>query len=247
MDRFNTIVAGLLAIALTPAAASAALLTGSYTAIPSVDGDTSGFVNFADEGTVDWVLWNSTSPTAVPTQEKAGGTAISSATAVGVGTTLNDVGGTDLSFSTVSGATSGSQFSRALAAQPFNSSGQGVGLSITVPTLDTYHARIYVGGFRVTLATITATLSGATPLVATDTFDVGDGGKDAGVLNLTFTPDSLSGGDNVLNVSIVLTTDDPGSDSHVLMQGATLSIIPEPGSLALLGLGGLSIAVGRRR
>ncbi len=229
----------------------AAVLIGKYTHIPNVSGkdNFAGFVNFADEGTLDWALWEysgSSSRPGTPTSSKEAADYIGDVFAIGGNGNLRGANGTDLEISTTPGAVAGQ--GRATTGAILNASlqgeGAGVGLTITVPTTDEYIARIYVGGFSTQNSPLTATLPGAAPVEFTASYGAGDGTyKDAGILELTFQADAVDGINNVLEVTFILNPSTNNS-SHVLIQGATL--VPEPAALSLLSLGSLSLLRRRR-
>lgn len=245
---FGTLIAAAGMVGTT-LPAEAAVLTGEYTFLPAVNGTGSGnysaFVNFADEGTVDWALWNppSGSQTGAPTDRKADANMISNLYTVGGSTNMTRVGGSDLEISITPGATTGSATSGVVVNSSYATDGAGVGFTITVPTTDQYTARVYVGGFKTGENTLLATLPGVDPVEFNPVFGAGRNNfKDAGLLELTFQADSLTDGNNVLIVTIAVANDD--NSSHVFIQGATL--VPEPAALSLLGLGGLTLLRRRR-
>jgi len=245
------IMAGMGVGLLMAGPSDAAVLQATYTPIPAVNGsgNYSGFVNFADEGTLDWAVWEKTgngSASGTPTASKDGAAFIGDAFAINGNGKLRGGGGTDLEISLTPGQTAGQ--GRATAGAILNQSLQGVdagvGVTITVPTTDTYVARIYVGGFRTNNNLLQAILPGADPVTFDPQFgDTQNGFKDAGLLEVTFKPDAVDGVANVLRVEITL---NPTADnsSHVLLQGVTL--IPEPASVGVLGLTGVALCRRRR-
>ncbi len=246
-----TLAAAITAALLSAAHSQAAVLNGTYTEVPAASGSNnySGFVNFADEGTLDWVLWEYNTSSEVPgtpTLAKDAADYISDAYAIGGNGKLRGANGTDLEISTTPGAIAGQgrASAGAILNQSLKGQGAGIGLMITVPTTDLYVARIYVGGFRTQASPLTARLPGAADVVFTPTFlDGANNFKDAGIFELTFQADAVDGVSNVLEVTFTL---NPTSDnsSHVLFQGATL--IPEPSAISLLGFSALGLLRRRR-
>lgn len=249
VTRISLAVACTTGLAAT--SASAAMLTGDYTHVPAISGSDnySGFVNFADEGVLDWVLWERNTSSAVngvPTSQKDDANYFGDAFAIGGNSQLRGAGGTDLEISTTPGQVAGQGRSSggAILNRSLQGEGAGVGLTITVPTTDQYVARIYVGGFSTLESPLTATLPGAQSVVFNPQYTSGHNGyKDAGILELTFQADAVDGISNVLEVTFTLNPSTNNS-SHVLIQGATL--VPEPAALSLLGLGAIGLLRRRR-
>ncbi|GEM_PF-4555868 len=240
---------GLAAGLLSAGWSHAAVLNATYTPVPGSRGGMSAFVNFADEGVLDWALWEYSSSSSVPgtpTSSKADADYIGSAFAVGGSGALRGARGTDLEVSTTPGqvAGQGRQVNGAILNGQLRGSGAGVGLTITVPTTDLYVAKIYVGGYRTGDSPLVVELPGAAPVELTAAFSDGDGTyKDAGILEVQFQADAVDGVANVLEFRITL---NPSTDSssHVLLQGVTL--IPEPASVGVLGLTGVALCRRRR-
>lgn len=87
-------------------------------------------------------------------------------------------------------------------------------------------------------------------LLDSDTTQVVDGGAGTATdtYSNTFDLSGLSDGDEVyIRLTISDVTNGAGSQNHSLIDDITITAIPEPGSLALLGLGGLCLLGGRRR
>ncbi len=253
--NFSTIVA-LSGISLA-GQLSAATIMGAISADTPSD---SVSYDLSALGTSDWAIWhnpateaNSTTVLADPSVSKAGSTIIGNIVPVGGSTTVrssdsNTRPSTDFSYG--SDATTGIGGSVTNAIGYFNSSlnttDVGVGLSITLPTADTYEVTIFtalfgdtenrgtVGDFEATIGTATYSNSGQTDDSVT--------AKNSYFYTLLVTSDQPG---NILQISNTL-SEAGAANSHTLINGAAVRVVPEPSIFAMLSIAGL-MAFRRRR
>lgn len=238
----------LSAFWLGSGAASAATILGS--SVPVTEGGTGDDFNLTTLGTSDWTVWNSTSigtDAATPTNSMSGGVLISDLSAIGGGAVRGTGSGNntaaDFMFTNgtpVASATIGN------AVGAFNTGldvlGSGISFTLTLPTTSSYTILIWGAGFEVTQGTLTASLSGATNFVDT-LLTAGSGApKSTRLYTLTATPDSPG---DVITIQLAMTGQTAGLNSHVLISGAAMSVVPEPATLLLLILGIPALALSR--
>lgn len=230
----------------TSASASAALIQGIFTGgNPDVNYDLTSL------GSLDWAYWNKTSDTTgldgTPNNQKNGATLIGNIVAVAgsslrgsssMNRALYDFSYTGDGTSPASGSVTNAQgiFNSAL-----DSNGAGLGLTIDLPTLQTYLITVWVGGFGA-VGVFNASLPGATPY--SDSSFSASGTRLGAYYTLTVTPDTA--GDD-LNISFVLNEQSSLSSSHVQIAAVAVSPIPEPGAIGLLTLAVLPLSLRRRR
>ena len=219
-------IAGLTAGVATAGTASAAVLTGSVTPISNTT------IAVDDEGTVDWAVWAAgDTTTGAPSASSPTGVAISNATSSGE---MQNVGGSTSVAYTYGGTTADNR----TLSTPLENAGSYLEVQVFgLPAVETV-VRVYAGAYRAALD-FSASLAGAATVAFEDAI-VTDNIKAVGLFELTFTPDAA--GDPL---TIRLTQDNRfGSASHVFLEAVTVSAneVPEPASLALMGIGGLLMA-----
>lgn len=204
-------------------------------------------------GAADWAYWSTSANPAVgtPANKKSGGVLVTGLYAVGGGSLRGSSSATQPGITfTYTDGTSPAAGSIAKPTGLFNTQldivGAGVGLSIVLPTAETYLVSVWGGAFGNVgvQGAFTASLPGATSYSDTSLTDNYDTTKNSVLYQLTVTPDNAN---DVLDLSLVLGAQTASANEHVLINGVSLAVIPEPGTLGLLGLAGLAAMLCRRR
>jgi hypothetical protein len=213
-----------VAVLVAAVTANAGTITGgSLTSLN--DQDT--FVDLTAEGTTDWVNWGWTT-------EKLGGTAIDSALTVIGGGTPGVAWDSRINVSWTDGDPNPTGNNE----KGFNHIGPNVGdgLSFTVTATEaTQTLRVYVAGWAGE-GIFTAALSGGGSY--TETFSARqDSEHQYGVFELDF-----AGAGETLTVTYTMGEDIANTTwANIGLQAATLSPVPEPATMVLLGLGALTL------
>lgn len=247
MKYFPSILSALFLAAST---ASAATILGSSVIVS--EGGTGDDFNLTSLGTSDWVVWNSTSGgtgAATPTNSMSGGILISDLTAIGGGAVRGTGSGNNSAadFSFTNGTpTASATIINAVGA--FNTGldvlDSGISMTLTLPTAASYTILIWGAAFEATQGTLTASLTGATNYVNTSLSGGSGAPKSTMLYTLTATPDTAG---DTLTVQLQLTGQTATANSHVLISGAAISVVPEPGTALLLVPGVLLLALWRAR
>jgi len=247
MNRLLTLTLAAVAVAAFTASSHAALILSQS--------PWTGDVDVTAEGTVDWVVWDTsveakntewTDPLGDARVEKSGGTAIgalSTLTTDNAYTQLTkDNGGDEVVFSwtadgdpTASGS-AGQGFRTGGGGSGDSSLGHGFSFDVTAgPGSQTLY--VYTGIFSAG-GTFTAILKdgGGNEIVS----DFATLSSDKGVWEVTFSDPSAA----MLTLEWENTSDN-GDFDNVQLFAATL--VPEPATLALIGLGGAMMLAGRKR
>lgn len=237
MRNFSAPALLLLAFASAPAA----VLTGS------VDSDPPVGVNLTTEGSLDWAIWNTTSSSAVasiaPTNIKDGGPGLIGAIS-GVGGSSGSVRGYGGATQTYSYTDGTSPTTLSSATQGFvgnatlDSLGSGVTLTIVGDPFQPLQVDIWTTGFRAS-GQMTVSLDGASDVILSSSFE---STKTPALFSFVFQPDEIT---DVLTITYVV-TEDTGSSAHIGIQAVTVSAVPEPGAVLLLGLAGMTLLFFRR-
>ncbi len=260
----STLALAGLALAAFTASAPGATITGSFTS-----GTLNNTPTLTDVGTLDWRLWNATaddwstvSPPLV--NEKVGGTAISDPSVVfidndGVGTNNKlSAGFATHKFAWTNGdsiPTSQSGFTGAgLAIRGTTGTGTPLAggflpddsISVNISAASTNQHTITIYG-SATRAFNRLTLSATAATTEVDVFSVSNTSVTNWIYTATWTPNSAT---DVLTAKLDWDGVNRNSTNSALagfsLSAVAVSVIPEPASLALLGLGGL-VMLGRRR
>ena len=238
---------------LATSGASAATLSGSFSG---------GVVTPADltaQGGLDWRIWDDPDNTndtgddwanpAPVHNEKLGGTAVSSLVYADPNSDSdNTFFSPDHTYTYTDGTLPTSETTGVLGLG-FLGTLAGIDddtLTYTVTTTNTLeHTLTIYGAQRRSGSTLTLALPGATTEV--DTFAAGAAGTNIQwVYTATFTPDTAGDLLTVTLASSGTSTEATSGSNSVRIGAAAVSVVPEPASLALLGLGGLCL-LGRRR
>jgi len=250
----RTLVLPLVGVALGAPVASAADV--NLNGITRIVGPSPNFtqVNLTTDGPIDWAYWNPTgsnlaAPVA-PNNRKLGGTSISGLTNVGGSSLRGSASSTTLArYNWTDGTSPATGTSASLAGLIFNNQlgtagdGNGMSLTLTPTSLATHHANLYFGGFGAT-ANLTLTLNGATTVVDSSQVFGQDGPKQLAVYHISFRPDSLA---DKLTIEYTASNITDATNGHVGVQAVTVSPIPEPGAIALVGVGTVLVLARRRR
>ncbi|MGE9266793.1 MAG: hypothetical protein ACQKBY_01750 [Verrucomicrobiales bacterium] len=209
--------------------------------------------NIDDYGALDWAIWKNSGGTgaalATPTHFKAGANLISDLSVVGGGGfqgSINSVSNWDFIFTGSGGSpVSGTSTNvNGVFNDQLQTQGAGLGLNITLPTTDTYKISLFAAAYGVDGpgGLLTADLDG---LVDTSGGVQGDfiAPKDMYLFTIIAQADTAG---QVLNIEFINNDPTSGGNAHVLINAAAIQIVPEPGSLSLLGLAALPLLRRRR-
>jgi hypothetical protein len=210
------------------------LLTGSLS--------TPGNVSLTTQGSDDWVHWGLSSPSSV--NRKAAVTPqISALTLIGSGTIPDRFTDSVSTYSWIDGTPTANVSNTTTGVYIQNFDGPGRGMQFTVPADAIARTlKVYLGEFSAT-GTLTATLSDASAAAFTNTMTGIADNTVQGVYTLNYAANSPG---QTLTVKWV-ETGALGAFDNMTMQAATLSSVPEPASIALLGLASAALLVRRRR
>jgi len=242
----------LLATALLGFHAEAATL--SITNI--VSSPNGAVINLDSTGGLDWSVWKQAAGESatynVATNTKASSSAISDLFIVGAASTnfrASTSSSPNWDFTYTGGLNSPTSGTAVDANGIFHpttgTSGNGVGLTVTLPTTGTYTITLYVAGFA-TNSQLRATLPGVTDPVLNTSFSPGQpdsGAKQMGYF--TIQAQANNAGDLVnLQLSNTSGTD---ANRHVMIVAAAVQLIPEPSAAMLTALAGCVTLARRRR
>lgn len=237
--KYTPLLAAVLYL-FSLASGLSAVLTGSLNTTPPPS------VNLTTTGTFDWAIWNTNSTTGLssraPTNRKAGSpNAISAITPVGGGNVQGVTVGSSELYSYTNGnspATLTNSTQYFVINNGLDTIGRGVQFTITGDPTKTYQIDVWTSGLNAT-GTLTATTAGAPTF--TDSNSYGST-KTPALYSFTFQPNQVS---DLLTIQYVLTTDS-GSSAHVGIQAVSISVVPEPTTLALAAGAVISLASFRR-
>ena len=220
----------------------------------SAEHNPSGTYNLTTtHGTQDWAIWDSAQ--AAPGLRKDGGTTIGdmsqingdstfriSTAAPGTGTSTTPEYSLTYTDGTSPNTTGDIGASLALY-NILESVNSGLGFDVTATSADPFTVYMWGSVYRGT-GTLTVT-DVATPTtfdsLASAAVSIENGG-DAFLYTTTISGHSVN---DVFSFGFVLTDDGPGANSRTGIQA--VSVIPEPSTTALLGLGGLALILRRRK
>ena len=266
---FLSRVALCVSMAVLVAAAGpvgAATIVGSFTGVTNNDANTGSDdddFSLTDLGTEDWAYWvpgTATGNPLAPTSAKAGASLISDMVPVS-----GDIGDTSVvRGSTSAYARTANDFfvdgslvtTNAGCTGGFNSRldhvGNGVGITVTLPTTDLYAVHVWVGMFGDAggQGLLTASLTGAGDFTDTSLVVPGASGDAAytsghsGFYTLTVQADSPG---DALTVTYVLSADSGATYDRTQIAGVAIAAVPEPTTLTLVAAGLLGLVRRRRR
>ncbi len=224
---------------------SRADIIGSVIAVPAANTS----YNLTTLGTLDWAFYDTTANPAngLPTNDKLGGNYIGTVITLGGGSLRGSASSTTEPDFTYTDGTSPASGTGENPGGLFNTQldtlGAGVRLAIDLPTTDQYTIYLWTAAFFAR-GTFTASLAGFTDYVSLATDDA-SGPAPKQTYMYTLTAQALNAGDD-LTISLV-TQADNGSSAHVLLVGAAVGIVPEPGTMTMFFTGLGLLGVIRRR
>jgi hypothetical protein len=224
--------------------ASAAILSGSVnTSLPATPGS-----DLTALGTLDWAYWGRTTSSNLTTQplinRKSGGPNIFSVISPVTGTNVRGGISSDHTFIFSDGQNSPTSLNTNDAGLIFNSTldSVGRGVSFTVQGDPGELRQLLVWGSGTNgQGTLTASLNGASSVPLLSQVYTGKTGT---LFTINYQPDNAS---DLLMISYALTTDGSGTNSHVGLVAAAVSVIPEPSSYFLVAFGIAAIYYMRRQ
>lgn len=234
-------LAGLGAVLGLAHRAPAALLNGSVTTSAPTS------VDLTSDGTVDWAIWDyqtsSTGTSGAPSNRKAGGTAIGSASAL-LGTPRG-ISGTSAppkyTYTNGTAPVSATAVSiGALTDTSINATNSGFMLSIAGNPSQAETVKIVVDAYNA-IGNFTATLNGATTYTDSS-LNSSASSRLPAVYTLTFQPDTAA---DLLTIKYSIGTLTGNGSSNVDLQA--VSVAPEPGAAGLLCAAAAATLLRRRR
>ena len=235
-------------VAVLAGQAQAALIVGSVNTSPP------GTADLTAIGWLDWAYWNTATGSGhsgLPANEKAGGSMIGSAAAVGGGTLRGSTSTTwPATYFSYSDGTSPVSDGPIRYTGVFNTQldtlNAGASLTVELPTVDPYFVYLWVANYNST-GQLSATMPGAVAYVdasGTHNTDMG-GGKGMTLYTLMVTADNPG---DLLTLDYRM-VDQQYTNSHVVLVAAAVAAVPEPSALllALLGVGLFACRAARTR
>lgn len=217
-------------------------------------------ININSFGALDWTIWkkagSANAAGAAPSDSRSGGTAISDLYSVGGGTagfraSTNSTPNWDFVFTGGTPTASGTVSDVNGVFHPdTGSAGKGVGLTVTLPTTNTYIITLFVAGFNTTTQ-LTASLAGATALTNSTFTPVSNDPKSMAYFQITATADAANSPVTLEIINTALSNPSlPGSgidaNGHVMISAVAVQLIPEP-TTAVMGLISAATLAFRRR
>ena len=224
---YDFLILGGVAVGMAPSSS----LEGSF----SGNASATGTYNLSALGKEDWAYWNTGSTGGTPSNTKDGGALISDVFVVGTGSSLGRPStgiATTLDFTYADGSspTSGT------VSKPsgvFNTTanvvGNGVGVTIDLPTVDEYIVSVFVAGFYAD-GRFTADLPGAPQYVNTEFHDASGGDKECAIFTLKATPRN-AGDDITVEFSQITETT---SYEFLMFTGVAVRLAPPAGTVILV-------------
>ena len=247
----TSIISIFSAVALVTAAAHGATLSIAD-AVSSANGSV---INIDNTGGLDWSIWKKPGTTdaslGVATNTKASSSAISDLFIVGAANSefrASTSSTPDWDFTYTGGVNAPASSTLTDVNGVFHpvlrTVGNGVGLTVTLPTTGTYQITLYVAGYDTT-SQLRATLPGLADPVLNNSFAPGfpvSSVKRMGIFTIEATADTAG---DLLNLQLT-NTSDSNENAHVMITAAAVQLIPEPSAMALAALAG-GLALARRR
>jgi hypothetical protein len=250
----SVILTGALGVSLFAMHGHAATLVGNYS---QTNGTTVYDLDVLGE--LDWAIWNKTGnpDTGAPTYSLSGGTLINDVTAFGGGSLRGTSATTTADFSYDGGSTQRSNVTGIFNTQ-LQTDGAGLSLTVVLPTagvsyvVSVWGSQYYTQDVLDSSATdsdgkggiFTASLAGAAPYSSDELVTGNVTPKTTALYQLTATADTDG---DLLTLTYVLPDDAFSGNAHVLLDAVAVSVIPEPSTFLLLGLGLASLFYSRSR
>lgn len=191
----------------------ATLLVGN----PTASGSNASY-NLTSYGALDWAVWkkangSNSAANAIPTDSKSGGTALSDlftvGTTSGAGFRASTNSAPNWDFTYTDGITAGpTENANGVFHDTLGTAGKGVGLTVTLPTTNTYRITFFVAGYNTTTL-LTASLTGATTVTNNLFTPLVSDPKNMAIFEIDATADNAN---DILSLQIVNTAlSNPGT------------------------------------
>jgi len=226
---FDIVNVNGVAVSLAPPVSIEGSFSGNATA--------TGTYDLTALGAEDWLFWRTGSSGGTPSNSKSGGALISDAFIVGTGTSLGrpstNTYNTTFTFTYSNGTVPASDTvikPSGVYNGSYNIVSNGVGVSVKLPTVDTYIVSVFVSGFQ-TGGKFTADLPGAPQYGNTDFQDDGGLARDCSIYTLRAMP--RTAGDE-LTIKFVQYTDSSKTVEFTIIAGVAVRLAPPKGTLVWL-------------
>ena len=236
MKMKPSIIVTISLMALAAAGQAATVSVSVAQSLSGVEGSTP--INLTAQGPLDWGIW-ATAGTLTPSDSMDGGAGFNGLTLISGATQHpGSFGNPENGYSWTNGTAVVSTTGITNAARAnFNSVGDGVSLTIDIASAGSYQLKFHTSTSGI------ISLNGTASLLTGGVTDTAFGVEQTLLAQSEYTVNFTTDGADTLTLNVIKAG---GASTIFAYEAVTLASVPEPSSIALLGLGGLAL-ISRRR